>query len=61
MKGPGKRNVTLERLWPEYLGTFERSLVELAAENAKLERRIDLNTRYDESVSHWSLPYLPLY
>jgi hypothetical protein len=35
----------------EYLGDFESSLVQLAAVNAKLERRIDLNIRHEESVS----------
>lgn len=44
--------MALERMCQEYVGAFESSLVELAAENAKLERRIDLNTRYEESVSH---------
>jgi hypothetical protein len=42
----------------EYLLQFESSLVELAAENVKLERRIDLNTRYEESVSLRTLPCL---
>jgi hypothetical protein len=35
----------------EYLEEFDSSLMELAAVNARLERQIELNTRYKESVS----------
>jgi len=35
----------------ERLGEFESNLVQLTAVNARLERRIELNTRYKESVS----------
>ena len=34
-----------------YVGEFEGSLVQLAAVSARLERRIELNTRYKEAVS----------
>lgn len=42
----------------ESLGEFESSLVQLTAVNARLERRIELNTRYKESVSYRKLPRL---
>jgi hypothetical protein len=41
-----------------YLGDFESILVQLAAVNAKLERRIDLNIRHEESVSPCELALL---
>jgi hypothetical protein len=34
----------------ERLGEFESSLVRLTAMNARLDREIELNTRYKESV-----------
>ncbi|KAE9364857.1 hypothetical protein N431DRAFT_474422 [Stipitochalara longipes BDJ] len=49
--GPGTRSLTLERMCQERLGEFESSLVQLTAVNARLERRIELNTRYKESFS----------
>lgn len=49
--GPGKRSESLERMCQEYLDLFDRSLAELAAINSKLERKVELNTRYRDSLS----------
>lgn len=43
--------MVLERMCQAYLEDFESSLELLTSVNAELERKIDLNTRYQESVS----------
>lgn len=36
----------------EYFEDFDSNLMQLTAVNARLERQIELNTRYKESVSY---------
>ena len=56
-QGPGKRGVVLERMCQEYVGEFENDLVQLTALNARLQRRIDLTTRYKDAVSKPPMSY----
>lgn len=49
--GPGRRSVPLERICNEYLEHLDRSLAELGAIATRLERKVELNSRYRDSLS----------
>ena len=49
--GPGRRSVALERMCQEYLEHLERSMAELNAISHRLDRKVELNSRYRDSLS----------
>ncbi|KAH7303389.1 hypothetical protein B0I35DRAFT_446717 [Stachybotrys elegans] len=50
-KGPGKRSEELEEMCIMYQEPLRRSLAELTAAQIKLERKVELNSRYSDRLS----------